>query len=75
MCSVVEREELVRQVVELTEAIRHHQGAVRDAAKKRRDAILELSREPGMTDLAIGELVGMKRSTVEAIRNGRNFGG
>jgi hypothetical protein len=73
--SVTKREELVRQVIDLTEAIRNHQDSVREAARKRRDAILELAKEPGMTDAAIAEMVNMKRSTVEAIRNGRNFGG
>lgn len=75
VCSVALREELVQRVIELTEQIRLHQESVREAARERRDAILELAQEPGMTDAAIADLVGMKRSTVEAIRNGRNFGG
>ena len=58
---------------QLTELIEEHQKSVREAARERRQIIVELHDGMGMTDAAIADLIGLKRSAVEWIRNGRGF--
>lgn len=63
----------MRRAYELTRAIETHQGLVRAAAKERREIIIALHDIEHLSDAAIAELIGLKRSAVEWIRNGRGF--
>lgn len=70
---MTDREALVRRAKDLTNQIREHQESVQAAARERRDIIITLHDKERMSDAAIAELIGLKRSAVEWIRNGRGF--
>lgn len=60
------------EIRQLTDAIKEHRSNAAAAAARRRELILELTRE-NVSDVAIAEAAGITRQAVQSIRTGKRY--